>query len=583
MIETFNSYKAVKLAIPFTTPNGNIFSHTIALTFFSKSNEIIGYFELGYIPTSEIYEKIFNHEDINLDYCFVENFSLTAYRKIFEFEKKSQVNIKSFSAKHAFFVARITNDFTFAYFEDGNVNFESTYFIKGILDFKNVQFGKGYKNFSYLFVKEADIDFSLVNFGEGDVSFKNSIFLDGEKNFRDAVFGPGSRNFNNVNFGNGNVFFIHTTYDTGKTSFKIAKFGKGIVDFHYSKFTKGDIGFEKTDFGTGNVDFSKVEFGNGRINFNRSVFHGELISFEGASLSSGRLIAKKCEFSNGILNFEYLNFKNANIILDLAKLQDREISFKHSIVNKLSMDSCNFNKYVNLHLQQCASLSLKDTIVRDIIDMQSSDNILKIDAFNFEGMQLLGIFLVEWEHNNLYQLIIQQKETSISQKAEQFRILKKSFSDTGRYDDEDAAYVEFKRFEAKAKLQKVKQKKILHRLSHYIAYWLQWLLFDKVGKYATDPIRVLISMFFVYVMFSSIYVLTLWLKLGDIASGIGGEHAQIGILAKSFFFGAITFLTIGYGDFYPMGIIRVLSGIEGFVGVFMMSYLVVAFVRKILR
>jgi hypothetical protein len=75
----------------------------------------------------------------------------------------------------------------------------------------------------------------------------------------------------------------------------------------------------------------------------------------------------------------------------------------------------------------------------------------------------------------------------------------------------------------------------------------------------------------------------LWLKWGDIVSGIGGEHAQIGIVAKSFFFGAITFLTIGYGDFYPMGAVRFLSGIEGFVGVFMMSYFTVAFVRKILR
>ncbi|MGM0496551.1 MAG: ion channel [Bacteroidota bacterium] len=51
---------------------------------------------------------------------------------------------------------------------------------------------------------------------------------------------------------------------------------------------------------------------------------------------------------------------------------------------------------------------------------------------------------------------------------------------------------------------------------------------------------------------------------------------------------AITFFDenkkeIGYGDYYPEGIIRWLCGLEGFVGLFLMSYFTVAFVRKILR
>jgi len=583
MITKFHTYKAEKLPIPFKTPDGKIYPHTIALTFLNKNNEEVSYVELGFIPILEVYEQIFNHEDINLDYCFVENFSLTAHRKIFELEKKSPVKIKSFSAKHAFFDARIVNDFSYVEFEEGNVSFENAHFIKGTLNFANAKFGKGNKTFAYLFVNDANIDFSSVNFGDGNISFKNAIFHEGEKNFQDAVFGKGERNFSNIEFGNGNVYFIHTTFDEGKTIFKIARFGKGIVDFHYSKFTKGDISFERAEFGTGNVDFSKIEFGAGRINFNRAVFDGEIISFEGAELSSGRLIAKKCEFGTGILNFEFLNFPHANIILDSANIQERKISFNNSIINELSMEECNFNNYVDLRLKKCKSLNLQETTVRDIIDMLPHENELKIHAFNFSGMRLLGILLIEWKRTNLFRLITEQKETSILQKAEQFRTLKKNFSDTGRYNDEDNAYVEFKRFEARNKLQEAKKKKPLQRLGYYLVHFLQWLVFDKIGQYATNPIRVLTSMFFVYATFATTYTILLWLKWGDIVSGVGGTHAQIGIIAKSFFFGAITFLTIGYGDFYPMGAVRVLSGIEGFIGVFMMSYFTVAFVRKILR
>ncbi len=583
MVTKFFSYKVEKLPISFKTPDGKVYSNTVALTFLNKNNEEVSYVELGSIPIIDVYEQIYNHENINLDYCFVENFSLTAFRKIFELKKKSPVKIKSFSARHAFFEARIINDFSDAIFENGNVNFEGAHFIKGVLTFSNSNFGEGIKNFSYLFVKEANIDFSSVNFGNGNVSFKNAVFHEGEKNFQDAIFGKGEKNFSNVEFGNGNVFFIHTTYDEGKTLFKITRFGEGIVDFHYSKFTKGDVSFERTEFGQGNVDFSKIEFGSGRINFNRSVFYGESISFEGAELFSGRLIAKKCEFGKGTLNFEFLNFHKANVILDSANIQERRISFNNSIINELSMEGCNFNNYVDLRLQRCKTLNLKETTVRDIIDMLPHENELKIEALNFAGMRLLGILLVEWKRNNLYKLITAQEDTGIMQKAEQFRTLKKTFSDTGRYNDEDSAYVEFKRFEARAKFQEAKTKKPIQRIGYYLVHFLQWLVFDKIGQYATNPFRVLTSMFFVYGSFATIYTILLWLKWGDIVSGIGGTHAQIGIIAKSFFFGAVTFLTIGYGDFYPMGAVRVLSGIEGFVGVFMMSYFTVAFVRKILR
>lgn len=54
-------------------------------------------------------------------------------------------------------------------------------------------------------------------------------------------------------------------------------------------------------------------------------------------------------------------------------------------------------------------------------------------------------------------------------------------------------------------------------------------------------------------------------------------------MGRSFYHSAITFFTIGYGDFVPVGAIRLFCGFEGFIRVFLMAYFTVAFVRKILR
>ena len=103
-----------------------------------------------------------------------------------------------------------------------------------------------------------------------------------------------------------------------------------------------------------------------------------------------------------------------------------------------------------------------------------------------------------------------------------------------------------------------------------------------MGLYATRPSRVFLSMISVYLLFSGVFMLFISVGFGNIIpSSIHPD--TLSVLERSLYHSAITFFTIGYGDFYPSGPLRIVCGVEGFVGVFLMAYFTVAFVRKILR
>ena len=61
------------------------------------------------------------------------------------------------------------------------------------------------------------------------------------------------------------------------------------------------------------------------------------------------------------------------------------------------------------------------------------------------------------------------------------------------------------------------------------------------------------------------------------------ELTPLQAFGSSLYYSGITFLSVGYGDYFAWGILKPVSVLEGFTGVFLMSYFTVAFVRKILR
>ena len=476
-------------------------------------------------------------------------------------------------------------NFTNTELGDGDVHFTSSVFTSGNINFKVTRFGKGLKDFVKVNFGKGDVNFEKVNFNEGDVSFRAAVFGHGKVNFTRCDFGQGDITYANANFGNGDVSFAGTDFGVGKVSYKLANFGVGKLDFHYSKFGEGVIIFERTTFEDGNVDFRAVDFGKGRISFNKANFGNGDVIFEASELAEGNISFKRTVFGAGNFNFETAQFGNAELTIDDVNFGQGKVSFRQSKFALLSLESSQMNNYFDLRVEECGKLDLSNTIVKDIIDIDSHDSKTNIKGLDISGIRLLGRIYLNWKQNDVKKLILEQ-DTSHANKAEQFRILKENYNLNGQYDSEDAAYIEFKRAEAKDFLEKSKKKPLFSRIKDNIEYFFGLLIFDKVGLYATNPIRVLFSMTVIFLFFSFLYIiLPIIFPDTAIVSSLfeAGDIRDLTLTQKAFYHSAITFLTIGYGDYYPTGAMRWLSGVEGFIGLFLMSYFTVAFVRKILR
>lgn len=564
----------------FTAPDGRVVPRTAEVTFIDSEGRNIATELFGVADIQTIYDLIGEGGALVLDNLYVSDLSLSEYRRRKNIDKKTRIPIKSVSARNAFFESAICNDFSYASFDGGEVNFDGTHFARGKVSFTGTVFGKCNVVLSNTVFRDGTVEFNGASINEGDFTFKNSFINDGIKDFQDVHFGKGEVSFANTDFNSGEILFINARFNCDRFIFKFSRITGGKIDFHYSVFKDCDITFERAEFGNTRVDFRTVDFGSGKINFNRSVFGNGEISFEGASGKGNKLLFKKAIMGEGMKSFNLMEMEEMEVSFDKTSFGSGDVTFNQSIFRTLSLRSCHLNQYFDLRLSKSDILDLSDTIVRDIVDLEPYDFPVRIKILDLHGMRLIGKLYVDWIRNRCYETISKQESNSLRSKAEQFRILKENFSSTGKYSDEDRAYVMFKRYEAKSWISEQKKKGRLVSVLSYIPFGSRWLIFDAMGLYATSPVRVLLSMIAGYILFSLLYIIMILTTGSDIVSSTS-DH--LGVVARSFYHSAITFFTIGYGDHFPVGGARIVSSIEGFTGVFLMAYFTVAFVRKVLR
>lgn len=580
MIPGHSTYKVEIKKLKFETDSGHTFPGTALIHFQVVGREKPLVELMGHLDEKEIYKAIDRGEVLNLDHCYIEKFSLRDYRLTRNLEENAKVVLKGFTARNSLFGGDSSLDFSHAVFEEEEFSLEDAWIKRGDISFDSALFNTGRVNFHNAHFPDGFFNFTNVRIKNAELSFKNCTFGNGTKDFQYTSFGTGSLSFINAEFKDGDVNFINAKFGNKDVSFKVARFGTGKVDFHFTTFKEGNVSFERCEFGKGRVDFRTVEFGTGRVNFNRSIFGDGEVAFDGSEMDEGKFSFKRVNLGRGSFSFEEVMFEHVDVSFERSYFGEEKLSFYKSWFRTLSLRFCHLDGFVDLRVRQSLSIDLSNTIVRDIIDLKPHEFTTSIQTLFMGGMRLIGRLYIDWQLSNVKSLINSQSDSSHRIRAEQFRILKENFKNLGLYNSEDYAYVEFKRNESRAKLLEQTAKNSLRGLYLYPIYWFKVLLFDKAGLYATSPIRVMITMVSSFVIFSLLYLLLLWQTQADIVASVDD---QLSMAARSFYHSAITFLTIGYGDHYPYGIIRWVSAVEGFMGLFLMSYFTVAFVRKILR
>ncbi|NDL67968.1 potassium channel family protein [Anaerotalea alkaliphila] len=514
-------------------------------------------------------------KDVMLKDVYFQDFDIHLYRDLFYRESLHYVD--RFHAERCFF--------------DGDSHFGSTVFGKGGFSLAHSTFGNGKVDFSKSTFESEAVYFSGIRFGCGEKLFTSTVFLgnsvnffstdfsDGHVNFKTSNFENAHLNFSGAIFGDGDVDFDFSRFGSLGTDFTGVCFGDGLISFRNCNFNSGDLLLFGSRFGQGKVTFSDAVFGDCNVDFSFCHFKKTIFHFKYAKLGYGRFAMNNIRLEEGYVLFKSVEFKS------------KSVNFSDSVIDKIHFWNSIFNEHVNMAVRKCNRLTLENCIIEKTFDMISTTKRkVEIQCLNLMDTRNLGMIYVDWDLNDVKQMIYAQgKSTSHLDKAHQFRLLKENFHEIGHYKDEDRAYVEHKRCEALAEL---KGEDLVHvenkgriTLLRRLQYPFRWFVLDFIGNYATNPFRILGTLVLTILAFTFIYLLP-FVELDGrksyyVSSIVDPQRAAF---MTALYHSIATIFTIGYGDVNPgNGISMFLSGFEGFIGLFLMAYFTVAFLRKTLR
>jgi len=428
-------------------------------------------------------------------------------------------------------------------------------------------------------IKNEGINFDFKRFiFVGNISFENYFNerILKRMDFDEAIF-EGDAAFYGIEFG------WHAGF-SGATFKKIANFSRAIfvdiADFYDATFND-DVIFGGTLF-RNQSDFSGATF-NGISNFSETVFFGE------------------ADFTETTFN-EDIFFNLNEFIGNLSFYQTKVCSGK------------------KLFIEKARGLSGR----KIIFENSYLENVyLIIDSFNDILIDFNNVFLrnTKIQREQIENHILQDREQKLSEAKNIYLLLKNNFHSIGQYEDESWAFKKekdmerlsysfdafTKNIESKEEKNEEKDKKV--KKSKFISY-LNWLKGNKFKKwlwscfcnaiygYGEKPQNVIFSAMFIIILFSVFFSFLginspeiIEIKSPTVQEIFNGDSEIIskGILISKttnysmdcLYFSAITFTTLGYGDFRPLeGWGRILAGSEAFIGAFMMALFVYTFARR---
>ena len=108
---------------------------------------------------------------------------------------------------------------------------------------------------------------------------------------------------------------------------------------------------------------------------------------------------------------------------------------------------------------------------------------------------------------------------------------------------------------------------------------------DLFCGYGEDPLRVVIFSW-VLILFSAFFYCFFGLRFGGEFQAFSMDQTlqqNINFFFECLYYSVVTFTTLGYGDFIPIGFSRLIAALEAFTGSFTIALFVVVFVKKMTR
>jgi hypothetical protein len=376
--------------------------------------------------------------------------------------------------------------------------------------------------------------------------------------------------FNNCKFINTELNFRNFIMENGHFAITDCKFSNSPIQFE-AKITDSNVFI---------IDNSFVE---SRVYINNSYFTNAAIKISGDFKYSLNIFLQTVYSNNSYLDFKINNIsmRDKNIFqFEEMYFEGGKLSFEYSNLNNtyVIFERCKFNTFINISVDECKGVIFDNSTV--------NNGIIKIDVKNgCEELSLLellnvGVIDIDWDKNNVYKAIVNSHYKSYYDLAKQFLILKDSYNKLGYYEYEDKAYILYKRYQLKADyIAGIKSTNTLKKVMSFLQCTIKKIFLDFISEFGMNPKRIVIFMLFIIGLFSLIYTIL----PNAYFSGIDSKCTILSKIYNSIYFSGITFLTIGYGDIYPINIAKAFAVLEGFLGVLSMSYFVVTFSRKIIR
>lgn len=245
--------------------------------------------------------------------------------------------------------------------------------------------------------------------------------------------------------------------------------------------------------------------------------------------------------------------------------------FYLSDISKIKLDSCKWNRSYVLAEEQYALRFFVDEVHLALPDNYPNRALLWITKA-LKRAHVSPRLLVKQIFNNEYNrqkrlrqsgagIYIEHTGWNEYQMAEStYRKLRLKYTEQGEHDKAG-------KFFFREKSAQRKQKSVLNRVLQF--GFNEWLFGygERIG-------RVVINSLFIIFGSAIIYY------FGNVVSENGTVVSDFGI---SLYFSIVTFSTLGYGDFHPVGWIRFIAAGEAVIGAFMLALFVVTLTRRLLR